>query len=196
MNRFLQSTYCVRRNFPVWPARVVLRRPLYKPPTPPTAAPAIHETPICEKASSKRPLCRAAPSGKMNSGWLCGKYTGSKFRYGESGARFCFEWTEIYTNEYITILFRSHFKWQILSTNHTAQTNTHSPTPNTQMSTSRKHKTSLTRNIHARIPIGVWRGIRVRWIRCGGLHGNQPPTYNVNLLLNHTAAMKHLAPDT
>lgn len=87
-------TYCVRRNFPVWPASVVFRRPLYKPPIPPTAAPAIHETPIWEKASSKRPLCRDAPSGKINSGWLWGKYTGSKFRYGESGARFCCECTK------------------------------------------------------------------------------------------------------
>lgn len=70
-------TYCVLRSFPVSLANVVNRTPLYRPAVPPIAAPTITEDPICEKASSKRPRCLDAPSGKINSGCACCRYLGS-----------------------------------------------------------------------------------------------------------------------
>lgn len=88
------KTYCVLLNLPVSPAIDVALIPLYKPDAPPIPAPAIHAAPIWLKANSKRPLCFTAPSGNINSGWLTGRYEGSKFKYGLSGARPCCVVTE------------------------------------------------------------------------------------------------------
>lgn len=79
---------------PVSPAIDVALMPLYKPDVPPIPAPAIQAAPIWLKANSKRPLCFKAPSGNINSGWLTGRYDGSKFKNGLSGAKLGCEVTE------------------------------------------------------------------------------------------------------
>lgn len=82
INEFLTEyldhcTHCVRLSLPVSWANCVARMPLYRPAVPPMAAPIITDDPICENANSKRPLCRDAPSGNMNSGWACCRNLGS-----------------------------------------------------------------------------------------------------------------------
>lgn len=85
---------------PVWSANDVALIPLYKPVAPPIPAPMIHAAPIWLKANSNLPLCFAAPSGNMYSGWLGGRYAGSKFKYGLSGANPCCDVTGKYDVTY------------------------------------------------------------------------------------------------
>jgi len=90
----MKKAYCVLLNLPVSPVMDVALMPLYKPDAPPIPAPAIHAAPIWLNANSKRPLCFTAPAGNINSGWLTGRYEGSKFKYGLIGAKPCCEVTE------------------------------------------------------------------------------------------------------
>lgn len=61
---------------------------------PPIPAPIIQAAPIWLKANSKRPLCFTAPSGNIYCGSRGGRYDGSKFKYGLSGANPSWEVTK------------------------------------------------------------------------------------------------------